>query len=163
MNEKNMMGKIAAAILLMLAFAAPDSAALPPMAPEFYGIVAIDGEEALPGTNITAHDSSGTICGRQTTDRQGEFGLLSCAGDDPQTGIDEGAVSGEMITIMVNRIPAYNTTWREGELHRIKLDAYAAEGETTQLSSTNIPMIAIIPGIAALLAAATVVYVKKGE
>lgn len=158
-KEKNSVQIAAAAAFLLYAMAA---AALPPIAAEFYGIVEIDGKPAKPGTNITIHDLDGIMCGRHTTTIVGEFGLVSCNGDDPTTPEDEGATNGEIVAIRVNKLPAYNATWREGELNNLRLQINTQGSKELKLESSTIPSIIIIPGIVLILAAATYVYVRKG-
>ena len=151
--------------LLGLILKASAATALPPIAAEFYGTVELDGRAAEPGTNVTVHDSSGKVCGNQTTRRTGEFGLLSCKGDDPATPEDEGAVNGEAVTLTVNNISAYNATWREGSLSMARLEARTPTmtGSTVvRFESFGLPAAVVIPGIALLLAAATYVYIRKG-
>lgn len=151
---------IAAAVAPTLLLFVMAAAALPPIAAEFYGTVEIDGKPAEPGTNITAYDPNGIVCGRHTTTAAGEFGLLSCNGDDPTTPEDEGATNGEIVTIRVNKIPVYNATWREGELNKVRLQVNTQKA--LKLESLALPAAVIIPGIVLILAVATYVYIRKG-
>lgn len=153
-----------AAVILAIVAMATAVTAIPPVAAEFYGTVTLDGIPAATGTNITITNAAGIVCGRQAMTKQGEFGLLSCNGDDPSTAADEGAQPGETILLVVNDRPAANATWHEGDLNRIALAASTRAIVTRRLESTGLlPGAFIIPGIAVLLAIATYVYLKKGD
>lgn len=159
-----MIGRETMAIVIAIvaaSIAAAGVTAVPPIAAEFYGTVTIDGNPAPPGTGIAIHDAQGVVCGSQATARQGEFGLLSCNGDDPSTPRDEGANNGEEVVISVNSIPAMNATWHEGRLALLSVEA----GSTlpVRLGSSWFPSTFVIPGIALLLAISTYVYVRKGQ
>ncbi len=79
----------------------------------FYGQASLsDGTPMPAGTLVTAVDPQGTVCGATTVWQAGQFGLLACYADDPQTtGVDEGAEVGDIIQIW---IPSENTLIGEG-------------------------------------------------
>ena len=62
----------------------------------FYGKLALpDGTGAPTGTVVLAVDPQGVICGATATWEAGQYGLLACYRDDPDTAVDEGAVPGD--------------------------------------------------------------------
>ena len=148
------------ALALLLLAILPGTAALPPIAAEFYGQVMIEGNPAPPGTNITIQDSDENTCGSQATTSPGEFGLLSCNGDDPATSKDEGPASGETIFVKVNGINAYNSTWQAGGLYKIRLEP-STKG-SKELGSTRIPMVMIIGAVSVMFGIVSFVYTRKG-
>lgn len=75
--------------------------AIPPVAAEFHGWVIVEGRFAPRGTIISVYDQDGTLCGQTEVRENGEYGLLSCAGDDPSTDIDEGASDNEGLSFYV--------------------------------------------------------------
>jgi len=90
--------------------------AIPPLSTEFYGKVRTFNNNATSGT-IEVYDSSGTLCGSFSIINEGAYGSLTCKGDDPETGVDEGAVLDENLTFLYNG--AYTTmmgdyTWDQG-------------------------------------------------
>jgi len=62
---------------------------------------AADGAPLLVGTVIKALDPQGIVCGATVVTTEGEYGLLACYGDDPDTPADEGAMAGDQIRLMV--------------------------------------------------------------
>lgn len=100
------------------------SFAIPPVAAEFYGWVIVNGEYAPPGTNITVFDISGVKCGETVLKEEGNYGFLSCAGDDPSTPEDEGAHDNEGLTFYVNdfKINTQNSIyWKPGSFREVNL------------------------------------------
>ena len=68
----------------------------------FYGKLALPDGTAVPtGTVVLAVDPQGVICGATATWEVGQYGLLACYGDDPDTAVDEGAVPGDAIRLVV--------------------------------------------------------------
>jgi len=111
---------------IMLSCLVLDSAiAYPPIAAEFYGVVLINLSVAPAGTNITAYDPDGVLCGSFQVVNEGYFGLLSCNGDDVSTAADEGASDGENITFYINDLPTrrfYNFSWESAEFKFVYVD-----------------------------------------
>ncbi|MGD8463961.1 MAG: hypothetical protein PVI09_08840 [Anaerolineae bacterium] len=69
----------------------------------FYGELALpDGTPVPTDTTVLAVDPQGVICGATTVWEPGQFGLLACYGDDPQTAADEGAQPGDVIQLFVS-------------------------------------------------------------
>jgi subtilisin-like proprotein convertase family protein len=76
---------------------------------DFYGPAVGSGVEllnqqgaALPvGAVVKAVDPQGVVCGATVVTTAGQYGLLACYGDDPDTPADEGAVVGDRIRLMV--------------------------------------------------------------
>ncbi len=68
----------------------------------FFGQATLpDGTPVPTGTLVLAVDPGGTVCGATVVWQAGQFGLLACYGDDPQTGVDEGAVPGDTIQLLL--------------------------------------------------------------
>ena len=101
--------------------------AVPPPAAEFYGtIVRKDGSNVSVGTNISAYDSDGVLCGTFIVTNEGFYGLLSCNGDDPDTPEDEGAESYDIISFRINgtlAIATGNNSWISGDFHEVNFTA----------------------------------------
>ena len=69
----------------------------------FYGKpVLLDGTAIPTGTVVLAVDPQGVICGATTTWEVGQYGLLACYRDDPDTDIDEGATPGDVIRLIIS-------------------------------------------------------------
>lgn len=97
----------------------------PPVAIEFYGTAKDFTMSDVPaGTNITAYDENGTLCGFFIVQYTGYYGLLSCNGDDTSTGADEGAVAFDTISFRINNLSAStsnDSSWEEGEYKRVDI------------------------------------------
>ncbi len=111
-------------VLLLIVALVRYSFAIPPVAAEFYGWIIVDGEYASAGTKIAIFDSDGVLCGEKILEEEGEYGFLSCAGDDPSTDNDEGAEDNEGLTFYVNEIKM-NTNesvfWKPGSFREVNL------------------------------------------
>jgi hypothetical protein len=76
---------------------------------DFYGPAVGSGVQllnqqgaALPvGAVVKAVDPQGVVCGATVVTTEGQYGLLACYGDDPDTPADEGAVVGDRVRLMV--------------------------------------------------------------
>ncbi len=69
----------------------------------FFGEITYNDQPAPVGTIVDAYDPDGILCGSFTVKEEGWFGLLNVYGDDAITDtIDEGANTGDIITLMVN-------------------------------------------------------------
>lgn len=70
------------------------------------------------GTVIEAYDPDGVLAGSYTVDEEGQYGFLHVYGDDPTTtGVDEGAVEGDVITFKIDGVTATGQTqptWTSG-------------------------------------------------
>lgn len=103
----NRLGAMLCGILLLAAPAFADDPIPTPVWTDFYGSVTVDGAPAAIGTIVEAFDPGGVVCGRFTVTSMGLYGFMPVYGDDSQTpGVDEGAMSGDLITFTVNGIPA---------------------------------------------------------
>jgi uncharacterized repeat protein (TIGR01451 family) len=69
---------------------------------DFYGKLTLpDGTGVPTGTVVLAVDPQGVICGATGTWEPGQYGLLACYRDDPDTPADEGAAPGDTIRLVV--------------------------------------------------------------
>ena len=68
---------------------------------DFFGKLSINGIDANPGDEIAVFDRNNILCGKFRLVEKGQFGFMHIYGDDPQTPMDEGASSGEALTIKV--------------------------------------------------------------
>jgi len=73
---------------------------------DFYGVT-----DAPEGAVIRAIDPDGVTCGAEIVITPGEFGLLPCYGDDPDTPEDEGAVAGDVIRLVVEGRTVATGVW----------------------------------------------------
>jgi hypothetical protein len=120
-----MVNKIFAAVILMLVLIGT-AAAMPPIAAEFYGTATINTYFAEKGMNVSIYDDNGVLCGSGLVREEGQFGFISCNGDDPYTADDEGASKGESVSFNVNGTYSGNTTWNEGSVTEIRIDIMPA-------------------------------------
>ena len=83
----------------------------------FYGKLALpDGTGVLTGTLVLAIDPQGVICGATAVWEPGQYGLLACYLDDPDTTVDEGAVPNDVIRLVVGEgSPPQPGSWVIGE------------------------------------------------
>jgi hypothetical protein len=83
----------------------------------FYGKLALpDGTGVPTGTVVLAIDPQGVICGATATWEPGQYGLLACYADDPETAVDEGASPGDTIRLVVGEgSPPQPGSWVIGE------------------------------------------------
>jgi hypothetical protein len=73
---------------------------------DFVGEQSTLGGQPLPvGAVVRAYDPSGVLVGRTEVTLSGWY-LMAVYGDDPQTALDEGAESGDIITFTINDYPA---------------------------------------------------------
>jgi hypothetical protein len=67
----------------------------------------INGLPIPLGTEITAFDPSGVLCGRFVTTTAGKYGTMPVYGDDSRSiTVDEGCVGGDHITFKINGVVA---------------------------------------------------------
>jgi Concanavalin A-like lectin/glucanases superfamily/Bacterial TSP3 repeat len=83
----------------------------------FYGVLSLpDGTGVPTGTVVLAVDPQGVICGATATWEPGQYGLLACYADDPDTPEDEGASPGDTIRLVVGEgSPPAPGSWAIGE------------------------------------------------
>lgn len=137
------------AVLLVLLSAAD---AIPPIAAEYYGTVTMDNNFVLEGTNVSIYDDNGNLCGSGFVRQQGEFGFISCNGDDPSTSQDEGAGKGENVTISVNGTNTAIARWFEGSINQLELDVKPVKVKSSIPEGIMLlPLIPIFAIIAAYL------------
>ncbi len=68
----------------------------------------INGAPIPVGTEITAFDPQGVLCGRFVTTSIGVYGTMAVYGDDIRTAaVDEGCIAGDHITFKINGVVAY--------------------------------------------------------
>jgi hypothetical protein len=63
------------------------------------------------GTTVLAVDPDGVTCGATVMGQEGQYGLLACYGDDPDTPEDEGARPGDTIRLLVGEQVLGTGTW----------------------------------------------------
>ena len=64
------------------------------------------GQPVPAGAVVAAFDPQGTQCGEFTVEYEGVYGFMPCYRDDSETGADEGAEPGDVISFTINDIPA---------------------------------------------------------
>ncbi len=65
------------------------------------------GMPILKGAIIDAYDPDGVLCGTWFVSTSGEYGPMAVYGDNPETGEDEGAAPGDILTFFINGLPAF--------------------------------------------------------
>jgi subtilisin-like proprotein convertase family protein len=79
---------------------------------DFYGPARAADDTALPiSTTVKAVDPQGVVCGATVITVAGQYGLLACYGDDPDTPADEGATVGDTIRLVVADQTVGTGTW----------------------------------------------------
>jgi uncharacterized repeat protein (TIGR01451 family) len=69
----------------------------------YYGTLSLpDGTPVPTETVVLAVDPQGVVCGATMVWEPGQYGLLACYGDDPETGADEGAQPGDVIELFAS-------------------------------------------------------------
>ena len=71
-----------------------------------HGELRVDGQPAPIGTMVQVIDGEGTLAGRSEVHHEGYYGFMPIYRDDAGTLVDEGADTGEWLTIQVNGQPA---------------------------------------------------------
>jgi hypothetical protein len=102
-------------ILAMLILAASCASAMPPIAAEYYGTLS-------DGSNVSIYDDEGNMCGSGLVREGGQFGFISCNGDDISTENDEGPLQGENVTIFIDGTRAGEAQWFEGSINHLQLN-----------------------------------------
>ncbi|RLG24333.1 hypothetical protein DRN85_07835, partial [Methanosarcinales archaeon] len=113
-------------IVFLVVIASARVNSFPKIAAEFYGTAAINWTNASIGSNITAYDSDGVLCGYFIVLNKGYYGSLSCDGDDEETIIDEGAEPNDKIIFYVNNERAVffgNTSWQSRTFKYVNVSA----------------------------------------
>lgn len=68
----------------------------------YAGHLTIRGATADIGDEVAIYDPQGVLCGHFRVDTPGDYGFLYVYGDDPDTAeVDEGAISGDVLTFRV--------------------------------------------------------------
>ena len=68
-----------------------------------------DGQLLQPGDVVAVFDPDGVQCGEFVVQTEGYYGLMPCYGDDSDTLVDEGAVTGDVLHFTVNGFAAQTT------------------------------------------------------
>jgi len=113
-------------IVFLVIIASARVISFPKIAAEFYGTATINWTNAPAGSNITAYDPDGVLCGYFIVSNKGYYGSLSCEGDDEETTTDEGAELNNNITFYVNNERAVmfgNTSWQSGAFKEVDVCA----------------------------------------
>lgn len=107
--------------ILIISIYIQGALAFPVLPSQFYGEIIIDAEYAPIGTNISAFDNDGSLCGSFALEKNGEY-IISCKGDDPATSEDEGARENEYIIFRVNnKSTFYQAKWHQGGFSGLNL------------------------------------------
>ena len=78
----------------------------------FYGPANLaDGSPLPEGATVLAVDPNGAVCGAAVVASEGQYGLLACYSDDPDSPEDEGAVAGDMIRLLVDGLVQGSGMW----------------------------------------------------
>ena len=96
----------------------------------------MDGEPLPVGTEIRAYDPQGTLSGKFTVTTPGSYGVMPVYGDDPATLQDEGAITGDLITVVAGDLRTCTTPaevrWaapgdvlQPGDLLQVDLEAFS--------------------------------------
>jgi hypothetical protein len=141
-----------AVFLAMMSFAV----AMPPIASEYSGTVTINSYFANEGTNISIYDDNGIMCGSGFVRSEGQFGFISCNGDDSTTAEDEGAAKGENVTLMVNGTFGTTASWFEGSINRLEFDV-----KPVRVNASLPPGALLLPIIPLMAMIAAYIYVNK--
>jgi hypothetical protein len=99
-----------------------DVSAHPPLPTEFYGRVTSFNQNATSGT-VKAY-AGAVECGTFNIVNGGFFGVLSCKGDDPETGGIEGGTQGQNISFRFNTNPTSafgSLAFDTGEFHLVNI------------------------------------------
>ncbi|MBC8422478.1 MAG: hypothetical protein H8E01_00445 [Chloroflexi bacterium] len=102
---------------------------------DFWGEQSTLNDQPLPaGAVIRAYDPRGVLAGRAEVSLSGWY-LMAVYGDDPLTELDEGAISGDTITLTINSQAAVplgpdQPLWTaSGERLHVELRAYTLSGD----------------------------------
>lgn len=80
-----------------------------PYSMDFYGYI----EGARAGDIITVYDQEGTLSGKFTLTKDGQYGFLHVYGDDKSTEVDEGARKNEPLRFELNGSPLVPSSGEE--------------------------------------------------
>ncbi len=118
--------------LIVLAILSSSAFAVPPVATEFYGTITSQGSPVTSGT-ILANTSGNVTCGTFLILNSGKYGLLSCKGDDTDTGSIEGALGSEVIHFSLGSTALRSfglASWEFGGFREVNLTTFAVCGDT---------------------------------
>jgi hypothetical protein len=129
-GKENLFFFLAVFLVLILFNAFPSYAVQPPLPMELYGEVSLFNEPAPVGTQITALDADGNVCGTFEIVNGGYYGVLTCKGAIPPNNIT-GPSPGEGLRFKIGTYPASASinnltaivSWSEGVFQRIDLTA----------------------------------------
>lgn len=108
----------------------------------------VNGQLLPIGSIIKAYDTSGVLCGLDTTTITGSFASFIVYGDDPNTaGLDEGAEAGELIRFEINgktaTVDSGDATWTNQALKSVTLSV----SQTVAMSAVSLPLpVTALPG-----------------
>ena len=112
--------------------ATPATSALTPTTEwmDLYGSLYLDGKPVAAGTEVSAVDDDGVVCGATTVRDDGRYGFLHVYSDDPRTELDEGAEVGERLRFLIDGIEpglAPAAAWSGGKTV-VRLDLKLSSG-----------------------------------
>jgi hypothetical protein len=94
---------------------------------DIYGAITLNTESIPVGSIVTVYDETGALCGATTVRESGQYGFLHVYGDDPQTDFDEGASTGEQLSIRIDGDPVHLVSapvWvSDNGVHRVDITA----------------------------------------
>ena len=95
-----------------------------------HGRLRIDGAPAPVGTVVEVTDDRGTLAGRYDVDRTGYYGFLPIYRDDPDSQIDEGAETGEWLTLWIDgqQVPERVQWTAFGDVVQLDVEAVSSPG-----------------------------------
>jgi len=90
-----------------------------------WGTLTTDGSAAPKGTIVDVLDGDGNLAGRCEVHHPGYYGFLALYRDNPDTEIDEGAETGEWLSVLVDGQPVDQMIeWTEfGDVVQVDLEA----------------------------------------
>ena len=90
-----------------------------------HGQLQVDGEPAPVGTLVEVVDGQGALAGRFQVHHAGYYGFLPLYRDDPDSPLDEGADTGEWLTVHVDGQPtSQRVQWTEfGDVVQLDMEA----------------------------------------
>lgn len=89
---------------------------------DFYGYQK-NGIVLTPGDVITVKNPRRVTCGSWTVTTAGEYGFLTCQGNNPVTPEDEGAMQGEVIKFFLNGVETKNRgIWQAGGTIQVDIE-----------------------------------------
>jgi len=95
-----------------------------------YGAITVDGTPASSGTSVQVVDGANVVCGAFVVHHPGSYGYLPVYRDDADTDVDEGAIPGEWLSILLDDAPTkYRARWTSfGDLQQLDLHVESEPG-----------------------------------